>query len=80
MLCSMISPHENYHVSLGRVYQVYGRNVVTNAARTVMSKYKVADVAVNFEKINNDIHIEIKKRMVGSPLEVSDVTLANEVP
>ena len=69
--------HENYHVSLGRVYQVYGRNVVTNAARTVMSKYKVADVAVNFEKINNDIHIEIKKRMVGSPLEVSDVTLAN---
>ena len=40
--------HENYHVSLGKVYQVYGRNVVTNAARSVMSKYKVAEVAVNF--------------------------------
>lgn len=69
--------HENYVVSLGKVYQVYGRNVVTNAARSVMSKYKVAEVAVNFEKINADIYSEITKRMVGSPLEVSDVTLAN---
>lgn len=69
--------HENYLVSLGKVYQVYGRNVVTNAARSVMSKYKVAEVAINFEKINADIYLEITKRMVGSPLEVSDVTLAN---
>lgn len=69
--------HENYVVSLGKVYQVYGRNVVTNAARSVMSKYKVAEVAVNFEKINADIYSEITKRMAGSPLEVSDVTLAN---
>lgn len=69
--------HDNYQVSLDKVYQVYGRNVVTNAARSVMSKYKVAEVAANFEKINNDIYAEINKRMVGSPLEVSDVTLAN---
>lgn len=68
--------HENYSVSLDRVYSVYGKNVVTNAARTVMSKYRVDEVAVNFEKINNDIFNEIKKRMVGNPLEVSDVTLA----
>jgi len=69
--------HDDYQVSLDKVYQVYGRNVVTNAARSVMSKYKVAEVAANFEKINNDIYAEINKRMVGSPLEVSDVTLAN---
>ena len=68
--------HEDYRVSLDRVYLVYGKNVVSNAARTVMSKYRVDEVAVNFEKINNDIHTEIKKRMVGNPLEVSDVTLA----
>lgn len=69
--------HDDYQVSLDKVYKVYGRNVVTNAARSVMSKYKVAEVAANFEKINNDIYAEINKRMVGSPLEVSDVTLAN---
>lgn len=69
--------HDDYRVSLNKVYQVYGRNVVTNAARSVMSKYKVAEVAANFEKINNDIYAEINKSMVGSPLEVSDVTLAN---
>lgn len=69
--------HDNYRVSLGRVYGVYGKNVVTNAARSVMGKYRVNEVAANFDKINADIQQEIIKRMVGSPLEVSDVTLAH---
>ena len=69
--------HQNYKVSLESVYSVYGKNVVTNAARSVMGKYRVNEVAANFDKISNDIQSEIKKRMVGSPLEVSDVTLAH---
>lgn len=69
--------HQNYKVTLESVYSVYGKNVVTNAARSVMGKYRVNEVAANFDKISNDIQSEIKKRMVGSPLEVSDVTLAH---
>lgn len=69
--------HVDYQVTLGQVYQVYGRNVVTNSARSVMSKYKVNEIAANFELINNEIYKEIKERMIGSPLEMSDVTLAS---
>ena len=42
--------HENYSVSLDRVYSVYGKNVVTNAARTVMSKYRVDEGSGKFRE------------------------------
>lgn len=68
--------HTNYKVGLDKVYSVYGKNIVTNAARSVMGKYRVNEVAANFDKISSDIQAEINKRMVNSPLEVSNVTLA----
>lgn len=69
--------HENYMISLTQVYNVYGRNVVTNASRSVMGKYKATEIAVNFDKINSEIQKEVTSRMDNSPLEVSDVTLAD---
>jgi regulator of protease activity HflC (stomatin/prohibitin superfamily) len=69
--------HEQYQVSLPRVYAVYGKDVVQSVARSVVGKYKVEDVGVNFDKITNDLHQELVKRMVNSPLEVSNITLAN---
>lgn len=71
--------HENYQVSLPRVYAVYGKDVVQSVARSVVGKYKTEDVGVNFDKITNDLHQELVKRMVNSPLEVSNITLANIV-
>lgn len=71
--------HENYQVSLPRVYTVYGKDVVQSVARSVVGKYKTEDVGVNFDKITNDLHQELVKRMVNSPLEVSNITLANIV-
>jgi hypothetical protein len=69
--------HEQYQVSLPRVYAVYGKDVVQSVARSVVGKYKTEDVGVNFDKITNDLHQELVKRMVNSPLEVSNITLAN---
>lgn len=69
--------HEAYQVSLPRVYAVYGKDVVQSVARSVVGKYKTEDVGVNFDKITNDLHQELVKRMVNSPLEVSNITLAN---
>lgn len=71
--------HEAYQVSLPRVYAVYGKDVVQSVARSVVGKYKTEDVGVNFDKITNDLHQELVKRMVNSPLEVSNITLANIV-
>lgn len=69
--------HENYQVSLQRVYAVYGKDVVQSVARSVVGKYKTEDVSINFDKITADLHQELVKRMVNSPLEVSNITLAN---
>lgn len=69
--------HEDYRVSLPRVYAVYGKDVVQSVARSVVGKYNTEDVGVNFDKITNDLHKELVSRMVNSPLDVSNITLAN---
>lgn len=69
--------HENYQVSLQKVYGVYGKDVVQSVARSVVGKYNTEEVAVNFDKITQDLHKELSERMKNSPLEVSNITLAN---
>lgn len=69
--------HEDYRVSLQKVYGVYGRDVVQSVARSVVGKYNTEEVAANFDKITQDLHKELSTRMQGSPLEVSNITLAN---
>jgi len=69
--------HEDYRVSLQKVYGVYGKDVVQSVARSVVGKYNTEEVAANFDKITQDLHKELSTRMQGSPLEVSNITLAN---
>lgn len=69
--------HEDYRVTLQKVYGVYGKDVVQSVARSVVGKYNTEDVAANFDKITSDLHIELTSRMQNSPLEVSNITLAN---
>jgi regulator of protease activity HflC (stomatin/prohibitin superfamily) len=69
--------HDNYQVSLQKVYGVYGKDVVQSVARSVVGKYNTEEVAVNFDKITQDLHKELTARMKNSPLEVSNITLAN---
>ena len=69
--------HENYQVTLPQVYSVYGRDVVQSVARSVVGKYNTEDIGVNFDKITVDLHKELSVRMKDSPLEMSNVTLAN---
>lgn len=67
--------HENYEVSLDKVYNVYGRDVVQKVAREVMGAYFTKDVSRNFKKINEDLHKEMIAAMKNSPLEVSNVSV-----
>jgi len=69
--------HENYQVTLPMVYKVYGRDVVQNAARSVMSKYKTKEVSANYDAINADMHKLLVEKMANSPLDVSNVTIGN---
>lgn len=69
--------HESYQVTLPRVYAVYGKDVVQSVARSVVGKYNTEEVSANFDKITADLHSELVARMKNSPLEVSNITLAN---
>lgn len=69
--------HEDYKVTLPMVYNVYGRDVVQSVARSVVGKYTTEEVAANFDKITADLYAKLSERMKGSPLEMSNITLAN---
>jgi hypothetical protein len=64
-------------VNLQSVYGVYGRAIVQNAARSVISKYRTEEVANNFDKITEDMQKLLTVRMKDTPLEVSNITLGN---
>lgn len=69
--------HEQYQVTLPMVYKVYGQDVVQSVARSVVGKYSTDEVAANFDKITADLYAKLTERMKGSPLEMSNITLAN---
>lgn len=69
--------HEDYQVTLPMVYRVYGQDVVQSVARSVVGKYTTEEVAANFDKITADMYSQLTAKMKGSPLEMSNITLAN---
>lgn len=69
--------HQNYRVDLPMVYGVYGRDIVQNTARSVISKYRIKEVANNFERINQELQTSLVERMKTSPIEMSNVTIGS---
>ncbi|AND75088.1 hypothetical protein pf16_165 [Pseudomonas phage pf16] len=69
--------HQDYKVTLPMVYGVYGKDVVQAVSRSVLSKYEVAEVSNNYDKISQELTTELRKAMENSPLEVSNITMAD---
>lgn len=68
---------ENYKVTLSMVYNTYGRMIVRNKAREVLSKYTVEDVHKNYARISSEIYDVVKTAFTAIPLEIADVALGN---
>lgn len=64
-------------VEFNEVYNIYGRMVVRNKAREILSLYTVEDVHKNYARLSNEIAKAIVKGLVGTPIEISDVSLGN---
>jgi regulator of protease activity HflC (stomatin/prohibitin superfamily) len=64
-------------VTTNEVYQVYGKMIVLNTARSVISKYTVDEVNTNYERITAELYREVKGKLKGLPIEISDVTIGN---
>lgn len=62
-------------ITLDQVYAVYGKMIVNEVTREVLSGYKIADVQPNFSKISADIYTQVKTEFKPTPLIISDVAL-----
>ena len=67
--------HQNYQMTLEMIYNVYGRDVVRNVGRSVLSKYTAEEVPINYDKIVQELREAIVVALENSPLEVSNITL-----
>lgn len=64
-------------VTVDDVYDIYGRMIVMNTAREVLSKYNVDEVNKNYARITTELYNAIKPKLEGLPIVMSEVTLGN---
>lgn len=62
-------------ITLGQVYNIYGKMITNNVTRKVLSKYNIGDVNDNFNHISADIYNQIMEAFKPTPLIISDVAL-----
>ena len=70
-------PMDDNIVTTDEVYQTYGRMVIRNTSREVISKYNVDEVNQNYARITTELYQAIKPKLIGLPIEISDITLGN---
>jgi len=62
-------------VTTDEVYNTYGKMVVLNTAREIISQYNVDEVNTNYQRITVELYNAIKPKLMGLPIEISDVTI-----
>jgi len=70
-------PMNDNIVQTSEVYNTYGKMIVLNTAREVISKYNVDEVNKNYARITIELYEAIKPKLEGLPIQISDVTLGN---
>lgn len=70
-----IKPKDGKLITLNQVYNVYGKMIVNEVTREILSQYKISDVQANFSKISADIYSKVKADFKPTPLIISDVAL-----
>jgi len=68
---------KSLRVNTDEVYNVYGRMLIRNTAREILSQYNVDEINVNYARITKELKAAIRPLLVGLPIEISDVTLGN---
>jgi len=70
-------PMNDNIITVSEVYNTYGKMVVLNTAREVISKYNVDEVNKNYARITIELYDAIKPKLKGLPIDISDVTIGN---
>lgn len=64
-------------ITTEEIYHVYGKMLVMNTAREVISKYNVDEVNVNYARITVELFQALKPKLEGLPIDISDITIGN---
>jgi len=70
-------PMNDNIVTTEEAYNTYGKMIVLNTAREVISKYNVDEVNRNYARITDELFLAIKPKLKGLPIDISDVTIGN---
>jgi hypothetical protein len=70
-----IKPADDKLITLGQVYNVYGKMLVNKITREVLSQYNIGDVNDNFNHISADIYKRTLNAFKPTPLIITDVAL-----
>jgi regulator of protease activity HflC (stomatin/prohibitin superfamily) len=68
-------PMNDNVVTTKEVYETYGKMIVMNTARAVISKYNVDEVNKNYERITVELYNAIAPKLKGLAMDISDVTM-----
>jgi hypothetical protein len=64
-------------INFNEVYAVYGRMIVRNKTREIISEYNVDEVHKNYKRISAQIAEVISSAFVTTPLEISNIAIGN---
>ncbi len=74
---SDIVPGADDMVSFDEAYRIYGKMIVRNRTREVISQYTVEDVHKNYGRLSKQIGKSIVEALANAPIEVSDIALGD---
>lgn len=61
-------------IRFDRIYQTYGVMQVRNVCRSVLTKYKVADVKANYDKIRGEMNEALREALANTPIQLEDLS------
>lgn len=82
-LFSSISPTydketDSTYIPLNKVYQTYAQQIIMTEAREYLSKYSIAEIASNLERVNTELREQLTKSIQArSPFTVRNVGITN---
>tara|TARA_R110000782_G_C14751233_1_gene407176 strand:- start:49 stop:906 length:858 start_codon:yes stop_codon:yes gene_type:complete len=68
---------EDEKINFNEVYDIYGRMIVRNKTREIISAYNVDEVHKNYKRISAQIADVVSKAFTSTPLEISNIAIGS---
>jgi len=65
------------HISLDRVYEIYGKQILRSAARGLMANYSINQIAENREKVEAELFQAMREELAVTPINLIHLGLAD---